>query len=86
MLPSFSGRATHLRALTPSLPYAKHATPDVQNEHKRSDCKAKVPENGIGEVLGFGFRILLEVRKPAVSKNRLVHCLRPESGVRYHSA
>ncbi len=36
MLPTFSGRATHLRTLTPSLPYAKHSTPDVQNEPKRS--------------------------------------------------
>ncbi len=36
MLPTFSGRATHLRTLTPSLPYAKQSTPDVQNEPKRS--------------------------------------------------
>jgi hypothetical protein len=36
MLPTFSGRATHFRALTPSMAYAKHSTPDVQNEPKRS--------------------------------------------------
>jgi hypothetical protein len=86
MLPTFSGRATHLRTLTPSLPYAKHSTPDVQNKLKGQTGKTKESENGIGEAPGFGFRILLEARKPAVSKNRLVHCIRPESGVRYQSA
>jgi hypothetical protein len=86
MLPTFSGRATHLRTLTPSLPYAKHSTPDSRTSPKRQADKAKVSENGIGEAPGFGFRILLEARKPAVSKDRLVHCIRPESGVRYQSA
>jgi hypothetical protein len=86
MLPTFSRRATHLRTLTPSLPYAKHSTPDAQNEPKRSDWQTKVSENRIGEAPGFGFRILLEAQKPAVSKNRLVHCIRLESGVRYQSA
>jgi hypothetical protein len=41
MLLTFSGRATHLRTLTPSLPYAKHSTPDVQNEPKRSDWQSE---------------------------------------------
>ena len=68
MLPTFSRRATHLRTLTPSLPYAKHSTPDAQNEPKRSDWQTKVSENRIGEAPGFGFRILLEAQKPAVSK------------------
>src|SRR2546428_1418838 len=86
MLPTFSRRATHLRTLTPLLPYAKHSTPDARNEPKRSDWQTKVSENRIGEAPGFGFRILLEAQKPAVSKNRLVHCIRPESGVRYQSA
>ncbi len=36
MLLTFSGHATHLKTLTPSLPYAKHSTPGVQNEPKRS--------------------------------------------------
>jgi hypothetical protein len=38
------------------------------------------------EARGFGFLILLEARKPAVSKNQLIHCIRPESDVRYQSA
>src|SRR2546429_8711238 len=80
MLPTFSRRATHLRTLTPLLPYAKHSTPDARNEPKRSDWQTKVSENRIGEAPGFGFRILLEAQKPAVSKNRLVHCIPPESG------
>jgi hypothetical protein len=84
MLPTFSRRATHLRTLTPSLPYAKHSTPKSRTTPKGQTGKAKVSENGIGEAPGFGFRILLEARKPAVSKNQLVHCMRPESGVRYH--
>ena len=41
MLPTFSGHATHLGTLTPSLPYAKHTTPDVQNEHKKSDWQSE---------------------------------------------
>jgi hypothetical protein len=41
LLPIFSRRATHLRTLTPSLPYAKHSTPDVQNEPKRSDWQSE---------------------------------------------
>ena len=37
MLPTFSERATRLRTLTPSLPYAKHSASDAQNEPIRSD-------------------------------------------------
>src|SRR6266478_4369940 len=65
---------------------AKDSTPDVQNEPKGQTGKAKVPESGIGEAPGFGLRILLEARKPGVSDNRLVHCIQPESGVRYQPA
>ena len=86
MLPAFSGRATHLRTLTPSLPYAKHSTPNVRNELKGQPGKGKVSENGIGEAPGFGFRILLEARSPLYRKKQFVHCIRPESGVRYRSA
>src|SRR5713226_7483102 len=60
--------------------------PMSRTSPKGQTGKAKVPENGIGEAPGFGFRILLEARKPAVCKNWLVHCMRPESGVRYQSA
>src|SRR5260370_24602788 len=65
---------------------AKYSTPDVQNEPKGQTGKAKVPESGIGEAPGFGLRILLEARKPGVSDNRLVHCIQPESGVRFQPA
>jgi hypothetical protein len=68
VLPTSSGRATHLRTLTPSLPYAKHSSPMSRTSPKGQTGKAKVSENGIGEAPGFGFRILLEARKPAVSK------------------
>jgi len=86
MLPTFSRRATHLRTLTPSFARCETLNADAQNEPKRSDWQTKVSENRIGEAPGFGFRILLEAQKPAVSKNRLVHCIWPESGVRYQSA
>ncbi len=41
MLLTFSGHATHLKTLTPSLPYAKHSTPGVQNEPKRSGWQSE---------------------------------------------
>jgi hypothetical protein len=84
MLPTSFG-ARH-STLTPSLPYAKHSRPMSRTSPKAQTGKAKVFENGIGEAPDFGFRILLEARKPAVPKNLLVHCIRPESGVRYQSA
>jgi hypothetical protein len=37
MLPTFSGRATHLRTLTPSLAYAKHSGALVGDKHFNSD-------------------------------------------------
>ena len=58
MLPTFSERATHLRTLTPSLPYAKHSTPDVRNEPKRSDWQSeKCLRMGLErrQVSAFGF-------------------------------
>ena len=58
MLPTFSRRATHLRTLTPSLPYAKHSTPDVQNEPKRVRlAKRKCLRMGLErrQVSAFGF-------------------------------
>jgi hypothetical protein len=85
MPPTFSGRPIsehlHLRC-----PKRNTQRPMPRTTPKGQTGKAKVPENAIGETPGFGFRILWEVRRPAVSKNRFVHCLRPESGVRYHSA
>ena len=35
MLPKFSSHATHRRTLTPSLPYAKHSTPDAQKRAQK---------------------------------------------------
>src|SRR6266481_6154794 len=58
MLPTSSGHATHLRTLTPSLPYAKHSTPDVQNEPKRVRlAKRKCLRMGLErrQVSAFGF-------------------------------
>src|SRR5467141_859696 len=58
MLPTFSGHATHLRTLTPSLPYAKHSTPDVQNEPQKVRlAKRKCLRMGLErrQVSAFGF-------------------------------
>jgi hypothetical protein len=58
MLPTFSGRATHLRTLTPSLPYAKHATPDCPERAQEVRLtKRKCLRMGLErrQVSAFGF-------------------------------
>jgi hypothetical protein len=85
MLPTSSGRATHLENTNTFVALCETSRPMSRTSPKAQTGKAKVSENGIGEGPDFGFPILGEARKPAVCKNRLVHCVRPESGVRYQS-
>src|SRR5216683_6184776 len=47
MLPTSSGRATHLRTLTPSLPYAKHARPMSRTSPKAQTGKRKCLRMGM---------------------------------------
>ncbi len=86
MLPTSSGRAIHLENTNTFVALCETLKAYVENEPQRLRlAKRKCLRMGLERRPLSAFGFYCRRGSPPYAKNRLVHCIRPESGVRYQS-